>query len=124
MARAWTPVRGVLTTNNKELVEHLVGNLKVDRLRLVRAQHVLLIFLVDHRKIPVAWKTQQKLQAQKKWQKLFFYMYELSMRHPVWAAEINVTACNSVIYKMNSKICTSNNMFRIPIFQSAKSNFI
>ncbi len=23
-------------------------------------------------------------------------MYELSQRHPVWVAEINVTACNSV----------------------------
>jgi hypothetical protein len=25
----------------------------------------------------------------------FFYMYEISQRHPVWVAEINVTACNS-----------------------------
>jgi hypothetical protein len=29
----------------------------------------------------------------------FCYMYELSLRHPVWAAEINVTACNSVLYR-------------------------
>jgi hypothetical protein len=27
---------------------------------------------------------------------VFCYMYELSQRHPVWVAEINVTACNSV----------------------------
>jgi hypothetical protein len=25
------------------------------------------------------------------------YMYELSQQHPVWVAEINVTACNSVV---------------------------
>jgi hypothetical protein len=23
-------------------------------------------------------------------------MYELSLRHPVWVAKINITACNSV----------------------------
>jgi hypothetical protein len=28
----------------------------------------------------------------------FCYMYELSQRHPVWVAEINVTACNSVLF--------------------------
>jgi hypothetical protein len=26
----------------------------------------------------------------------FCYMYEFSLRHPVWVAEINITACNSV----------------------------
>ncbi len=31
------------------------------------------------------------------WQHFFCYMYELSQRHPVWVAEINVTACNSVV---------------------------
>jgi hypothetical protein len=29
-------------------------------------------------------------------QNFFCYMNELSQRHPVWVAEINVTACNSV----------------------------
>ncbi len=28
--------------------------------------------------------------------KFFCYMYEYSLRHPVWVAEINVRACNSV----------------------------
>jgi hypothetical protein len=40
-----------------------------------------------HRKIPVARRTQQKIQAQMT-TNLFCYMYELSMRQPVWAAEI------------------------------------
>jgi hypothetical protein len=30
--------------------------------------------------------------------KNFCSVYELSQRHPVWVAEINVTACNSVQY--------------------------
>jgi hypothetical protein len=28
-------------------------------------------------------------------QKFFCYMYEYSLQHPAWVAEINVTACNS-----------------------------
>ncbi len=28
--------------------------------------------------------------------KFFCYMQDYSLRHPVWVAEINVTACNSV----------------------------
>ncbi len=42
--------------------------------------------------------------------RIFFgYMYELSQRHPVWVAEINVTACNSVGKKWPALYMQNNN---------------
>jgi hypothetical protein len=71
------------------LVEYLLGNLMVVGSRSTCTQ----VFSVHRRKIPVARKTHQKVQSHIA--EFFFacYMYELSLLHPVWVAEINVTAC-------------------------------
>jgi hypothetical protein len=41
----------------------------------------------------------------------FCYIFDMSMRHPVWAAEINVTACTIVWFK---------NPYRNPKFENSQ----
>jgi hypothetical protein len=60
----------------------------------VRAQHVLNISVTPLENYGGAENSAENSGTNGK--QIFGSMYELSLRHPVWVAKINITACNSV----------------------------
>jgi hypothetical protein len=71
------------------MVEYLLHKLKE-----VRAQTVLKYFSVTPPEN--SGGAENSTENSGPHARIFFgYMYELSQRHPVWVAEINVMACNS-----------------------------
>jgi hypothetical protein len=72
------------------MVEYLPHKLKVEGSRPACAQ---ILFRYTAGKFRWRRKLNRKFRPTR--QNFFCYMYELSQRHPVWVAEINVTACNS-----------------------------
>jgi hypothetical protein len=71
-----------------EMIEYLLHNLKVEGSRPAFAQ---IFFPLHPWKIPVALKTQQKIQAQMA-KKSFCSIYKSCLRHSIWVPEINITA--------------------------------
>jgi hypothetical protein len=71
--------------------EYLLHNLKVEGLRPACAQ---MFFRYTAGKF--RWRRKFNRKFRPTCHNFFCYMYELSQRHPVWVAEINVMACNSV----------------------------
>jgi hypothetical protein len=72
------------------MVEYLLLNLKMEGSRPACAQ---ILFRYTAGKF--RWRRKLNRKCRPTCQNFFCYMYELSQRHPVWVAEINVTACNS-----------------------------
>jgi hypothetical protein len=77
--------------NCSAVVEYLISNVKVGGSRPTCAQRFFRTPLEN------SGGTEKSAENSGQHARIYFcYMYELSQRHPVWVAEINVTACNSV----------------------------
>ncbi len=98
------------------MVEYLLHYLKVGGLHLACAQ---IFFRYTAGKFQWSRKLNRKFRPT--CLNFFCYMYELSQRHPVWVAEINVTACKSVVAKLSRYSSARSCTMASPQFKSQQS---